>query len=86
MFRKGHVSKPQLQAWLCGKGVAKVPTEKGDFTFSYTTPFLAKGLELVVICKKRHAECRLMDVLEQASEEVALDFQPIPSTICHIPY
>lgn len=80
MFRKGHVLEATITGLAFGgKGVAKVPTEKGDFTVFVHNTFPGQRVRAqVVICKKRHAECRLMDVLEQASEEVALDFQPIP--------
>jgi len=62
-----------------GKGIAKVETEKGDFTiFVPNTIPGQKVLAKVKKSKKRYAECILLEVIERAPEEVEQSFQPIP--------
>ena len=80
MFRKGHVLEVEITGLAFGgKGVAKIPTEKGDFTVFIQNTFPGQTVRAQVsICKNRYAECRLMDVIKKAPEEVSLDFQPIP--------
>ena len=80
MFRKGHVLEVEITGLAFGgKGVARIPTEKGDFTVFVQNTFPGQTVKAQVsICKNRYAECRLMDVIKKAPEEVSLDFQPIP--------
>ena len=80
MFRKGHVLEVEITGLAFGgKGVAKIPTEKGDFTVFVQNTFPGQTVKAQVsICKRRYAECRLMEVLKSAPEEITLDYQPIP--------
>lgn len=80
MFKKGHVLEATIKGLAFGgKGVAKIPTENGDFTIFIQNTFPGQTVKAqVVLCKRRHAECRLMEVLENAPEEVGIPFQAIP--------
>jgi 23S rRNA (uracil-5-)-methyltransferase RumA len=62
-----------------GKGISKIPTEKGPFTvFVQNTVPGQKVMASVTACKNRYAECRLVDVLRRAPEEVGNAYQEIP--------
>lgn len=62
-----------------GKGIAKVPTEKGDFTVFVLNTFPGQTvLARVVKCKSRYAECKLERILTPAPEEVSTAYQSIP--------
>ena len=80
MFRKGHVLEVEITGLAFGgKGVSKINTEKGDFTIFVQNTFPGQTVRAQVsICKKRYSECRLMEVLKRAQEEIEVDFQPIP--------
>lgn len=80
MFRKGHVLEAEITGLAFGgKGVSKITTDKGDFTIFAQNTFPGQTVRLQVSrCKRRYAECRLMDVIKPAPEEVELQYQPIP--------
>ena len=80
MFKKGHVLEATITGLAFGgKGVAKIPTDLGDFTIFVQNTFPGQTVKAQVItCKRRHAECRLMQVLTHAPEEENISFQPIP--------
>lgn len=62
-----------------GVGIAKVPTEQGDFTvFVQNTIPGQKVQAQVQKSQKRYAECRLLKVLENSPMEVSIPYQPIP--------
>lgn len=62
-----------------GKGIAKVPTEEGDFTVFVPNAIAGQKVRVrVSLCKRRHAEAKITAVLRRAPEEVSVPFQPIP--------
>ena len=62
-----------------GKGIARVETEKGPFVVFVQNAFPGQVVDAQVAkCKARHAECRLLRVVEPADFEVDLPYQPIP--------
>ena len=62
-----------------GKGIARVETEKGPFVVFVQNAFPGQVVDAQVAkCKARHAECRLLRVVEPADFEVNLPYQPIP--------
>lgn len=62
-----------------GKGIAKVPTEQGELAvFVPNTLPGQKVLALVSKKRKRHAECKLLDILANSPDEVATPYQRIP--------
>tara|TARA_Y100000385_G_scaffold291948_1_gene374455 strand:- start:138 stop:1583 length:1446 start_codon:yes stop_codon:yes gene_type:complete len=62
-----------------GKGLAKIKTEEGDFVcfVDHTLPG-QKILASVQKCKKSHAECRLIKVIEKSKDEKEIPYQIIP--------
>ena len=62
-----------------GKGIARVETEKGPFVVFVQNAFPGQVVDAQVAkCKARHAECRLLRIVEPADFEVDLPYQPIP--------
>lgn len=61
-----------------GKGIAKVPTEKGDFVFFVPNSIPGQRVK-VQLTKKRKAfaECRLVEVLKNSDMEVETPYQAI---------
>jgi 23S rRNA (uracil1939-C5)-methyltransferase len=80
MFRRGEVLEVTITGLAFGgKGVAKIPTEKGDFTVFVQNTFPGQKVSAQVIkCKNRYAECRLRDVLEKSPDETDIPYQNIP--------
>lgn len=80
IFRRGEVLTLDITDMAFGGvGIAKVPTEDGDFTvFVQNTIPGQKVLARVVKCKRRYAECKLDGVLEASPEETDIPFQAIP--------
>lgn len=61
-----------------GKGIAKIPTEDGDYVVFVENAFPGqKVLAKVDKKKKRYAECKLIDVIDRSPLEVVSDFQEI---------
>ncbi|MBI1268113.1 MAG: 23S rRNA (uracil(1939)-C(5))-methyltransferase RlmD [Cryomorphaceae bacterium] len=79
-FKRGEVLTVRIvDVAFGGKGVAKIPTEKGDFTVFVMNTLPGQLVQARVdSCKSRYAECKLDKVLEPAPEEVVNDFQAIP--------
>lgn len=80
LFHKGTLLELDiLDVAFGGKGIAKVPTEEGEFTVFI--PNAIKGQRVrarVSRCKRRHAEARITTVLQRAPEEIESPFQAIP--------
>ncbi|MEJ6492713.1 MAG: 23S rRNA (uracil(1939)-C(5))-methyltransferase RlmD [Flavobacteriales bacterium] len=61
-----------------GRGIAKVPTDDGDFVIFIDNCFPGQTVQArITKKKKRYAEAKLVDVLQRSSEEVMSDFQEI---------
>ncbi|MCB0402551.1 MAG: 23S rRNA (uracil(1939)-C(5))-methyltransferase RlmD [Flavobacteriales bacterium] len=61
-----------------GKGIAKIETAGGQFVVFVPNTFTGQLVRARVVTKrKRHAECKLMDILESSSLEQPSEFQPI---------
>ncbi len=62
-----------------GKGIAKVPTPDGEFVLFVPNTIPGQVVKAQIIKKrKRHGECKLMEVLQPSAQEVANSYQPIP--------
>ena len=62
-----------------GKGIAKVPTEDGDFTVFIPNAIAGQKVRArVSLCKRRHAEAKITAVLRRAPEEREVPYQAIP--------
>ena len=59
-----------------GNGFARLETEQGDFVVFVENTFPGqKVLARVDKKRKKHAECKLVEVLERSSDEVKLPYQ-----------
>ena len=79
-FHKGEELRLTIEDMAFGgKGIARVETEKGPFVVFVQNAFPGQVVDAQVAkCKARHAECRLLRVVEPADFEVDLPYQPIP--------
>ena len=79
-FHKGQKLRLTIEDMAFGgKGIARVETEKGPFVVFVQNAFPGQVVDAQVAkCKARHAECRLLRVVEPADFEVDLPYQPIP--------
>ena len=79
-FHKGQVLTLQVTDMAFGgKGIARLETEKGPFVVFVQNAMPGQTVEAQVIkCKSKHAECRLLKVVEPADYELSLPHQPIP--------
>lgn len=80
LFKKGQrLELNIIDLAFGGKGIAKIETEEGEFVcFVENTLPGQKVLAAVHKCKKKHAECRLVEVLEKSEAEVSIPYQTIP--------
>ncbi len=80
LFKRGEVIEVEVVGLAYGGvGIAKVPTDKGDFTVFVQNAVPGQTVKArVVKCKSRFAECKLDAVLTPSADEVANDFQAIP--------
>lgn len=61
-----------------GNGIAKIPTAEGDFVLFVENAFPGQKVRAKIEKKKkRHAECKLIDVIERSPEEKMLGYQEI---------
>ncbi|MGV3632634.1 MAG: 23S rRNA (uracil(1939)-C(5))-methyltransferase RlmD [Bacteroidota bacterium] len=61
-----------------GKGIAKIPTDDGDYVVFVENTFPGQLVRAKVDTKrKRHAECKLLEVLRRSEVEVSLPYQEI---------
>jgi len=79
-FQKGQVLRLTITDMAFGgKGIARVETENGPFVVFVQNAFPGQIVDAQVAkCKARHAECRLLCVIEHAAFEMPPPFQPIP--------
>ena len=80
LFHKGTLLELDiLDVAYGGKGIAKVPTEDGDFTVFVPNAIRGQRVRArVSLCKRRHAEARITAVLKRAPGEVETPYQAIP--------
>ncbi|MCO6498772.1 MAG: 23S rRNA (uracil(1939)-C(5))-methyltransferase RlmD [Vicingus serpentipes] len=61
-----------------GKGIAKIPTEKGDYIIFVPNTIKGQTVSARIIKKKnKYAECKLSEVLERSPDEVDNPYQAI---------
>lgn len=80
LFKRGErIELEIIDLAFGGKGISKIATDDGDFVcFVENTLPGQKVLAAVHKCKKKHAECRLVEVLKKSSNEVEIPYQLIP--------
>jgi len=79
-FHKGQVLNLTIEEMAFGgKGIARIETEKGPFVVFVQNAFPGQIVDAQVVkCKSRHAECRLLRVVQRAEDELDLPYQTIP--------
>lgn len=61
-----------------GNGIAKITTEHGDFVIFVPNTFIGQKVKARITNKrKKHAECKLVEVIEKSNLENDVPFQPI---------
>lgn len=78
-MKRGDIIELEISNFAFGgKGIAKIPTDDGDFIVFVENTFPGqKVLARVENKRKRHAECKLVEVLERSKDEISLPFQEI---------
>lgn len=78
-MNRGDIIELQITDFAFGgKGIAKIPTEQGDYIVFVENTFPGQKVRAKVdVKRKRHAECKLIEVLERSSDEISLDYQEI---------
>lgn len=79
MFHRGEIITVTITGYAFGgNGIAKIPTEEGDFVVFVTNTFPGQIVRARVDKKKkRYCEAKLIQVLERSSLEKISDFQEI---------
>lgn len=79
MFNRAEVVTLKISGYAFGgRGVAKVPTENGDYIVFVDNAFPGQTVKARIAKKrKRHAEAKLIEVVERSEVEVISDFQEI---------
>lgn len=88
MVSRGEVVELNITDFAFGgKGIAKIPSEQGDYILFVNNTFPGqKVLAKVDKKKKRYAECKLVKVIERSKDEVAVPFQEISGApYIHVP-
>lgn len=88
MVSRGEVVELNITDFAFGgKGIAKIPSEQGDYILFVNNTFPGqKVLAKVDKKKKRYAECKLVKVIERSKDEVAVPYQEISGApYIHVP-
>jgi 23S rRNA (uracil1939-C5)-methyltransferase len=80
LFKKGqHIELNIIDLAYGGKGIAKIQTEDGEFVCFVENALPGqKVLASVQKCKKKHAECKLLEILKKSEAEIEIPYQIIP--------
>lgn len=78
-MNRGEIIKVKISEYAFGgRGIAKIPTEKGDYIVFVDNCFPGQTAQArVTKKKKRYAEAKLIDVIERSPEEMKSEFQEI---------
>jgi 23S rRNA (uracil1939-C5)-methyltransferase len=78
-MKKGDIIELQISDFAFGgKGIAKIPTEEGDYIVFVENTFPGQTVRAKVENKrKRHAECKLIEIIKRSPNEINLPFQEI---------
>jgi 23S rRNA (uracil1939-C5)-methyltransferase len=79
VFNRGEIVELDIQEYsFGGRGVAKIPTEQGNFIVFIDNAFPGQRVKVKIdVKRKRHAEAKLIEVLERSPLEVNQPFQEI---------
>ncbi|MFT4659756.1 MAG: 23S rRNA (uracil1939-C5)-methyltransferase [Patiriisocius sp.] len=78
-LKKGFVNELVISEMAYGgKGIAKVPTEKGDFVLFVPNSIPGqKVMARLVKKRKGYGECRLLEILERSDLEASIPYQAV---------
>lgn len=78
-IKRGNVIEVKItDVAFGGKGIAKIATEQGDFVIFVPNTFTGQRVSARVVKKrKKHAECKLVEILEKSELEKNAPYQPI---------
>lgn len=79
MFHRAQVIDVKISDYAFGgRGIAKIPTENGDYVIFVDNAFPGQTVRARIAKKrKRHAEAKLIEVLERSPLEMISEFQEI---------
>ncbi len=78
-MHRGEIIELEITGFAFGgKGIAKIPTDDGDYVVFVENTFPGQRVKAKVETKrKRHAECKLLEVLRRSEVEKSLPYQEI---------
>lgn len=78
-MKRGEIIEIRIAEFAFGgKGLAKVETENGPYAVFVDNAIPGQLVKARIAKKrKRHAECKLVEVVERSSDELNLDYQPV---------
>lgn len=78
-MKRGEIITIEIQSYAFGgRGVGKLQTEQGEFVVFVDNTVPGQVVKGKVIKKrKRHAECKLVEVVKRSPDEVEVSWQPI---------
>lgn len=78
-LKRGNILDLEIvDAAYGGKGIAKIPTEQGDYILFVPNTIKGQTVKARVVKKKgTYAECKLIEVLTTSKDEVEIPYQPI---------
>ncbi|HLU87626.1 MAG TPA: 23S rRNA (uracil(1939)-C(5))-methyltransferase RlmD [Taishania sp.] len=79
MFHRGEIIEVTISGYAFGgNGIAKIPTDEGDFVVFVMNTFPGQKVQAKIEKKKkRYCEAKLIQVLERSPLEIVSDFQEI---------
>lgn len=79
MINRGDILEIEITGFAFGgQGIAKIPTEQGDFILFVENTFPGQLVKARIDKKrKKHAECKLLEVVKRSPQEISRDFQEI---------
>jgi 23S rRNA (uracil-5-)-methyltransferase RumA len=79
VLKKGQIVEVEIvDVASGGKGIAKIPTEQGDFILFVPNTIKGQVVNARIVKKRKsHAECKLADIIKLSPDEVPVPYQPI---------
>ncbi len=78
-LKRGNVIEVEItDTAFGGKGIAKINTEEGDYVIFAPNTFTGQTVKARIVKKrKKHAECKLVEVIKRSDVEYDVPYQPI---------
>lgn len=78
-IKRGNIIEVKIvDSAFGGKGIAKIPTEKGDYIIFVPNTIKGQTVSAKIVKKKnKYAECKLSEVLESSPDEIENSYQAI---------